>query len=67
MAISPDGGTLYVASQTAGALSVLDVSPPAVRAQLPVFQARDVAISPDGRHVYVSSGEEVVVLDAAQL
>lgn len=67
MGISPDGATLYVASQTAGTLSVLDVATPSVRAQLPVFQARDVAVHPDGRRVYVSSGDEVLVIDAAQL
>jgi YVTN family beta-propeller protein len=67
MGVSPDGATLYVASQTAGTLSVLDVATAAVRAQLPVYQARDVAVSPDGRHVYVSSGDQVLVLDAAQL
>ncbi|MFN8642135.1 MAG: hypothetical protein U0802_10940 [Candidatus Binatia bacterium] len=67
MGISPDGATLYVASQTAGTLSVLSVATPGVRAQLPVYQARDVAVSPDGRRVYVSSGDEVLVLDAAQL
>ncbi|HSQ00554.1 MAG TPA: YncE family protein [Candidatus Dormibacteraeota bacterium] len=67
MGISPDGATLYVASQTAGTLSVLDVATAAVRAQLPAYQARDVAVSPDGRHVYVSSGDKVLVLDATQL
>jgi YVTN family beta-propeller protein len=67
MGISPDGRTLYVASQTAGTLSVLDVASAAVRAQLPVYQARDVAVSPDGRHVYVSSADKVLVLDAGQL
>ena len=67
MGISPDGTTLYVASQTAGTLSVLDVATAAVRVQLPVFQARDVAVSPDGRHVYVSSGDDVLVVDATQL
>ncbi len=67
LGISPDGATLYVASQTAGTLSILDVATASVRAQLPVYQARDVAVSPDGRHVYVSSGEAVLVLDAGQL
>lgn len=67
MGISPDGATLYVASQTAGTLSVLDVASASVRMQLPVYQARDVAVSPDGRHVYVSSGDKVLVVDAAQL
>jgi YVTN family beta-propeller protein len=67
LGISPDGATLYVASQTAGTLSVLDVATPAVRAQLPVYQARDVAVSPDGRRVYVSSADQVLVVDAAQL
>jgi YVTN family beta-propeller protein len=67
MGISPDGRTLYVASQTAGMLSVIDIAAAAVRAQLPVYQARDIAVSPDGRHVYVSSADNVLVLDATQL
>lgn len=67
MGISPDGRTLYVASQTAGVLSVVDVPSASVRAQLPVYQARDVAVSPDGRHVYVSSADKILVLDAGQL
>ena len=29
--------------------------------------ARDVAVCPDGRHVYVSSGDTVLVIDATQL
>lgn len=67
MGISPDGSTLYVASQTAGTLSVVDVASASVRMQLPVYQARDVAVRPDGRYVYVSSGDKVLVVDAAQL
>lgn len=67
LGISPDGATLYVASQTAGALSVVDVAGATVRSQLPVTQARDVAVRPDGRYVYVSSGDQVLVVDAAQL
>ena len=65
--ISPDGATLYVASQTAGVLSVVDVAGATVRAQLPVYQARDVAVSPDGGHVYVSSNDTVLVIDPTKL
>ena len=51
----------------AGVLGVVDVAGATVRAQLPVYQARDVAVSPDGGHVYVSSNDAVLVIDPAKL
>jgi len=67
LAVAPDGATLYVASQTQGLLSVIDVASATVRAQLAVPQARDVVATPDGRRVYVSSGNRVLALDAQAL
>ncbi|MDX2169533.1 MAG: hypothetical protein SF182_20865 [Deltaproteobacteria bacterium] len=67
LAISPDGATLYVASQTSGAFSVVDVASATLRGQLSVPQARDVAVTPDGRRVYVSSGNQVLAIDAQAL
>lgn len=67
LAIAPDGATLYVASQTSGALTMIDVAGATVRGELSVPQARDVAVTPDGRHVYVSSGNQVLAIDAAAL
>ncbi len=67
VAISPDGATLFVASQTQGALSVVDVTSATLRGQLSVPQARDVVVTPDGRRVYVSSGSQVLVVDAQAL
>ena len=67
LAIAPDGATLYVASQTEGVLTVLDTASGGGRGQLRATQARDVAVTPDGRHVYLSAGEQVLVIDPAAL
>lgn len=67
LAIAPDGATLYVASQTEGVLTALDAASGAVRGQLRASQARDVAVTPDGRRVVLSAGEQVLVIDAAAL
>jgi YVTN family beta-propeller protein len=67
LAISPDGATLYAASQTSGALTIVDVASATVRGELSVPQARDVAVTPDGSRVYVSSGNQVLAVDAQAL
>jgi YVTN family beta-propeller protein len=67
LAISPAGDTLYVASQTEGMLTVLDAATGATRGQLAVPRARDVAVSPDGRIVYVSTHHDFLVVDAQAL
>lgn len=67
LAIAPDGRTLYVASQTEGVLTALDTASGEVRGAMRASQARDVAVTPDGRRVYLSAGEQVLVIDAAAL
>ncbi|MEV4351944.1 YncE family protein [Actinoplanes sp. NPDC049596] len=71
VAVSPDSRTVYVANQGERSLSVIDV---ASRYVTPVplrNTARFVAVSRDGRRVYVSmfekdrSGSGVAILDAA--
>ncbi|MGE0517921.1 MAG: YncE family protein [Candidatus Binatia bacterium] len=58
-AISPDGATLYVTAQQAGKVIVIDTASAAVRAQLAVPLAYDVALAPDGSRLYVSTAGEV--------
>jgi len=67
LAVAPDGGTLYVASQTEGRLTALDADSGETRGQLAAPRARDVTVSPDGRHVYVSTADAVLVVDAQAL
>jgi DNA-binding beta-propeller fold protein YncE len=65
--VARDGSAVYVASQTAGALTVLDPTSLSVRASAAIPLAREVVLTPDGRRAYVSSGQNVVVLDTAAL
>ncbi len=67
LAINPTGDTLFVASQTGGQLTALDTATGATRAQLAAPRPRDVAVSPDGRYVYLSTKSTVLVLDAQAL
>ncbi len=66
VAVSPDGGTLYVTDSTGNQVAVVN---PATKTVLPrpnsltptpgrslwVTEAIDAAVSPDGRHLYVTS------------
>lgn len=67
LAVSPDSRTVWVASQTGGALTAIDATANQVRGSVAIALARDVAVTPDGRHVYVSSDRAVVVVDAAKV
>jgi len=69
--INPMGRTLWVAlGSKAKELAIVDVSRPErprlVRRLRPDFLAHDVGIAPDGRHVWVTSGDrdELLVYDA---
>ena len=60
--INPTGRTLWIAlGSKAKELAIVDVSNPArprfVRSFRPDFLAHDVGVAPDGRHVWVSSGD----------
>jgi len=71
MAVSPDSRTLYVADQSAHVLSVVDAGTRQVSSVTLRNTPRFVAVSRDGRQVFVSmyendkSGSGVAVLDAA--
>ena len=65
LAISPDGGTLYVCAQTAAELYVIDARTHAVRQTIAIDgadnskkQMRRVRISPDNKYVVVSSNQD---------
>jgi DNA-binding beta-propeller fold protein YncE len=66
LTISPRGGTLWVAlGSKAEQIAVVDVRRPArprlIRAFRPPFLAHDVAWTPGGRHVWITSGDRVQV------
>ena len=64
LAISPDGGTLYVCAQTAAEFYVIDARTHALRQTVAIDEAnainpqmRRVRVSPDNRHVVTSSNK----------
>ncbi|WP_030439930.1 YncE family protein [Actinoplanes subtropicus] len=71
MAVSPDSRTLYVADQSSHVLSIVDTGTRQVSSVTLRDTPRFVAVSRDGRQVFVSmyendkSGSGVAVLDAA--
>jgi DNA-binding beta-propeller fold protein YncE len=65
LAISPDGGTLYVCAQTAAEIYVVDAHKHTLRRTVPINgvdgskrQMRRVRVSPDNRYVVVSSNQD---------
>jgi DNA-binding beta-propeller fold protein YncE len=65
LAISPDGGTLYVCAQTAAEFYVIDARSHALRQTVAIDgadaakkQMRRVRVSPDNRYVVVSSNQD---------
>ncbi|MBU2665380.1 beta-propeller fold lactonase family protein [Actinoplanes bogorensis] len=73
VAVSPDSRTLYVANQSSRILSVVDLSTRTVKSVTLRNTARFVAVSRDGKRVFVSmyekdlSGSGVAVVDAEKL
>jgi YVTN family beta-propeller protein len=70
VAVSPDGRTLYVASEDTGQLIVFDAASGGRRGAIPIGgEPEGVAVSPDGRLVYATSEEDnqVAVVDARTL
>jgi YVTN family beta-propeller protein len=69
LAVSPDGATLYVTGQRAGALFAIDVASSAVRSVEVGSEPIGVLVSPDGAEVFVacSQDDSVVRVDAASL
>jgi YVTN family beta-propeller protein len=69
VAVSPDGSTLYVASEDTGRVMFMNAGQGAVRATLVVGgEPEGLAVSPDGALVYATSEEDstIAVIDAAQ-
>ena len=55
VAFAPDGHTVYMTDAGPGTLVVLDRTSGAVRARVPIHTGSAmVAVSPDGRRVYVT-------------
>jgi YVTN family beta-propeller protein len=69
-ALAPDGRTLYVSNEDAGALSAVDVASGKIRGTVKVgSEPEGVAVRPDGRIVYVTceGDASVYALDAKTL
>ena len=66
--VSPDGKEIWVANAQDGTLSVIDIAAKKVVATLATktLGANRLKFTPDGRRVLVSSGPELVILDAAK-
>jgi YVTN family beta-propeller protein len=65
--VSPDGREAWVANAQDGTISVIDIAAKQVVATLAVNVpgANRLKFTPDGRHVLVSPGSALVILDAA--
>jgi len=69
VAVSPDGATLYVASEDSGRVMFMDARTGTIRATLVVGgEPEGLAASPDGKLVYATSEEDstIAVIDALQ-
>lgn len=69
VALSPDGATLYVASEDTGRVMFMNAKNGAIRATLVVGgEPEGLAASPDGKLIYATSEEDstIAVIDAVQ-
>ena len=69
LAVSPDGGTVYVSDRTAGVIAVLDVAGETVRTEIPVRgEPQGICLSPDGARLYVAErgASTVAVIDTGK-
>jgi YVTN family beta-propeller protein len=65
VAVSPDGGRLYVLNPSGGTMDVIDTTSKAVISTVPVGATpHTVAVSPDGKSIYVTnqSGNTLTVI-----
>ena len=63
MSVAPDGGRAYVASNTTGTISVVDLATNAVVAtREDATSPNALAVSPDGRRLYVADNRVDTVL-----
>ena len=65
LAVSPDGATLYVTGQRAGALFAIDLATRQVRSVAVGSEPVGVAVSPDGATVFVACTQDAVVVAVA--
>jgi YVTN family beta-propeller protein len=67
MAVSLDGRTLYVGQRNSASIAVIDVASRTVRAtvHVPEHAVDAIALSPDGKSIYVVAPEAFVPLDLA--
>ncbi len=70
LAVSPDGGTVYVSDRTAAMIAVLDVAKKRNRAGIPLRgEPQGICLSPDGTRLYVAErgASSVAVIDTGKL
>jgi DNA-binding beta-propeller fold protein YncE len=66
LTFSPDGASAYVAGCNGGGICAIDTATNSISAVIPVYGGTSgVAVSPDGRTLYVTGGQGVSYIDTA--